>query len=208
MPKAINGYKICSKCREKKPVSKFHRDETAPDGLNYQCRACMKAYYGKNRAEMLSQQRAYYEENREERPAQHRAYSVTTKGKQVHRQAGRRRRALKYKAEGFHTYTEFIELCKALDFRCQGCGEIFFLNWLEEDHIVPLSRGGDDSIDNIQPLCKSCNSSKSDKMIEEWIACWIDSNEEEVRECIQGCSHCRHTRGKQRSTLAPGHTNP
>lgn len=36
---------------------------------------------------------------------------------------------------------------------------------LEVDHIVRVSRGGSDKLDNLQTLCKACNRSKSDHLM-------------------------------------------
>lgn len=36
------------------------------------------------------------------------------------------------------------------------------------DHIVPLNRGGDNQLKNLTPACRSCNSSKGDRLLSEW----------------------------------------
>lgn len=36
------------------------------------------------------------------------------------------------------------------------------------DHVVPLSKGGEDSLDNLVIACPKCNLSKSNSLLEEW----------------------------------------
>lgn len=40
---------------------------------------------------------------------------------------------------------------------------------LTQDHIVPLSKGGTHTADNIVPACLSCNSSKGNRSLEEFL---------------------------------------
>ena len=65
--------------------------------------------------------------------------------------------------KGTHTQTEFDELCEKYGGRCLACGKV---TKLTPDHIVPISQGGSDTIDNIQPLCGSCNESKGARTID------------------------------------------
>jgi hypothetical protein len=56
------------------------------------------------------------------------------------------------------TVTDWLAICEMHGNRCASCGEE---KPLTVDHIKPRVAGGTDSLDNIQPLCLSCNSSKS-----------------------------------------------
>ncbi len=46
---------------------------------------------------------------------------------------------------------------------CINCGKYIGNSNLTRDHIIPQSKGGRDCIENLQPLCQSCNSKKKDK---------------------------------------------
>jgi 5-methylcytosine-specific restriction endonuclease McrA len=49
------------------------------------------------------------------------------------------------------------------NFRCQFCGKKFDTEELTFDHVVPRSRGGVTSWENIVTCCVPCNSSKADR---------------------------------------------
>lgn len=75
-----------------------------------------------------------------------------------------RRRARIAERGGEFSYSQWAALLKQYGYRCLCCGASDVL--LTPDHIVPLSRGGSNSIDNIQPLCAPCNGKKSTKTID------------------------------------------
>ncbi len=69
------------------------------------------------------------------------------------------------KIEGFHTFEDWENLKKEYNYCCVRCGmqEPFSdqcYQYLTEDHVIPVVKGGTNNIDNIQPLCKRCNSIK------------------------------------------------
>lgn len=37
------------------------------------------------------------------------------------------------------------------------------------DHVVPVSKGGGNGLDNLVPCCKACNSKKRDRDLQEWL---------------------------------------
>jgi 5-methylcytosine-specific restriction endonuclease McrA len=82
-----------------------------------------------------------------------------------YRQSDRKRRAQKRLAVGERTNGEWELLKKQYGFICPSCGKSEPEIKLTADHIIPLSKGGSDYIENIQPLCVSCNSRKHTKII-------------------------------------------
>lgn len=51
-------------------------------------------------------------------------------------------------------------------FVCRYCGSS--LGDFECDHVIPVSRGGETSVENIVVACRPCNGSKGNKLLVEW----------------------------------------
>lgn len=80
----------------------------------------------------------------------------------IDRQRKYKRRA-DLEERGSFTRTEWMAVCRRFKWRCAWCQE---KKKLTVDHIVPLSKGGGNTIDNIQPLCSTCNTRKKDRTMD------------------------------------------
>lgn len=61
----------------------------------------------------------------------------------------------------------YKQLVDAFGETCQRCGSTANL---AVDHKTPVSKGGYTTFENLQLLCRTCNSQKSDMLYYEWIA--------------------------------------
>lgn len=96
--------------------------------------------------------------------------------KTCYKRKNRRRNIHKSQMKGSHSKRAWERLKKKHDFKCLMCeSENLFLT---RDHIVPVSKSGNNSIDNIQPLCYSCNNLKGRlrldiELLDDAIAQWF-----------------------------------
>jgi 5-methylcytosine-specific restriction endonuclease McrA len=91
------------------------------------------------------------------------------KNKDAVRSFTRNYRAKKRAAEGFHTGEDIKALFDRQRGLCAcGCGASIESGY-DVDHIIPVSRGGDNWPSNLQLLTPTCNKSKNDKTMEEWM---------------------------------------
>lgn len=125
-----------------------------------------KAWTKANGLRTASSKRAYYEQYREEVIARSKEWAENNleKVKRFKANNSRKRRAAKHASSGNFTVKAFEELCKRYGNKCLSCSSTGVA--LEADHVVPLTRGGSDDIDNIQPLCGTRNRSKSVKIVD------------------------------------------
>jgi 5-methylcytosine-specific restriction endonuclease McrA len=86
-------------------------------------------------------------------------YQQTTKGKAVQAVAKRKNKLKRRQVEGSYTAQEWLALKESYGNICLCCRkhESELSSPLEQDHIIPITKGGTNWITNIQPLCHDCN---------------------------------------------------
>lgn len=169
--------KACKWCGIIKPLDGFYKHPSMKDGRLNRCIDCFKADQNQRRRDepeaIRARDRAYWAAHPEAKRAKDRRYKESHRAEHVanatkwnteHPEAFKthlfNNYARRHGVEPGHTYEQWQAKLALAGGKCAECGST---ERITRDHIVPLTRGGSDHIDNIQPLCRSCNTSKRNR---------------------------------------------
>lgn len=259
---AINGMKVCSKCKVNQPIENYHKDKRYKDGLYVICKQCRieyrinnkeqlaaryKQYYEANKEKVINRVKNYTEKNKDVVLQRHKEYReknkevVALKDKQKYEKNRERcllqfkenyqknrearlqrarevrwsnlnkfkekdkkyylenkerlnikasvyyqfnkdkyaiyshnRRAHEQNAAATLTSQQWNKIIQHQNNKCLMCGKQFTKERPPtKDHIVPVSKGGGLTFENVQALCKSCNSTKKNKLDPTKLNTWL-----------------------------------
>jgi 5-methylcytosine-specific restriction endonuclease McrA len=168
--------KKCSRCKIWKSIEEFSKQSRLKDGRRYWCKSCESTYNKQKKIDEPDKWKEYFrnwwlnhkdwdrnrrDSNPEYVKQRHHNYYENNKDK-FYEKVNNRKAKIK-EVGGTITNKEWKELCNKYGNRCLRCGRKVKLTI---DHIIPLSKGGSNTIDNIQPLCGHCNPSKGAKTID------------------------------------------
>lgn len=154
-----DGYKRCSGCKRELLATTefFNRNKAQSDGLQNYCRECYNEAAHQAYAANPAKHRAKARKQEAENPDKFRAYK-------------QRRLARKRAVLATLTLVQWQRCLEYFDNRCTYCGKHQDSSHaIEREHVVSLSEGGGYTAYNIVPSCKSCNSSKHDTPVAEWL---------------------------------------
>lgn len=149
-----------SRVRARKNYAKAH-----PEKMREYARKYQQTEKGKQR------NREYQREWRKKHPGDSAAinarYISSDRGKQALRDRYLRRRS-RLANIGTHAEHEWKDLLESNHYLCSYCDSVLTFESATRDHILPIARGGDDSIGNIAVACLRCNRKKWKRTPEEF----------------------------------------
>lgn len=174
--------KRCTVCKEEKPLSNFGPKSGRPSARP-SCRACDSAYLRAYRARDIEQYRKTHRENEARRRLDPsiRARMLASQKKSWAKGGRERQQAYldRLKADDFFkwkarksyiwlTADELSALWASQDGRCALTGQPLD-STAELDHIIPRSRGGEDTLENARWLTRVANQAKRDLLDSEFL---------------------------------------
>lgn len=177
--------KICSKCRENKPLNAYSKNALGKKGRRPDCKSCVNAnahlvenrqkrqeydkkYYLKHKKKIQIKQEKYRAKNKLYFSNYKKQYNKTEKGKVAIVKANHNKQVWKSKTLNNFDAKEGKCILFLQNYKCiyPECNEYFDLVKPTLDHINPLSKGGPLVKDNVQYLCQKHNSKKHTQEID------------------------------------------
>jgi len=164
-----NGMVTCKKCKGKDfgifQMNLVLKDEL-PDGFKY-CNGCKKLIT----EEQYNKEYMCEDCAREKRHIWNQTPQAKIRlGKSRHKRISQKKQTV-----NDLTKEEWVDTLIYFNYKCAYCGmseeehREKFNEFLHQDHIIPLSNSGGYTKNNIIPACRSCNTSKNAKTLEEFI---------------------------------------
>ena len=125
-----------------------------------------KRYYLEHLEEAAQWHKRYQAEHAEELREARRRYLQTAEGKAANRRGVHKREARVRALDFSFSYEDWKATLAFFDYQCAYCGES--VSDLQQDHVVPVSRGGGYVVGNIVPCCARCNGSKHTTNLADW----------------------------------------
>ena len=158
--------RTCTTCKEEKPATLeyFHKSSTGKGGLKSICKPCANKLTVK-----------YYQANTEKMKQYFSLWQINNRDK---RRAIRRRERAKLAGVLTDNWTD-EQLLEEYGTNCYICNEAIDFNapktgvgsdksfW--PDHLVPMSKGGDNVLANVRPCHRKCNETKARKTYDEFM---------------------------------------
>ena len=146
-----------------------------------------RAYKALHKLKISQWGKTYYQLNKERIKAASRKYHWTHKdiannrtklwhknhperSKAIKAFAKAKRRALEYgsRTNTYQVREFMLAMKRKKSVLCHWCRKAISGMEVYFDHVIPLRRGGSHTAENLCACCKSCNSSKKDKMPQAW----------------------------------------
>lgn len=161
--------KTCNKCGKLKPLSGFNADKRNRDGKRGICKTCeiesVRAWEERNPDKVSGRDwKAHYRRHADKKIEYSKQWNAKHPEK-IYQDSLNRRARIEGNG-GKITAAEWESLKVKYNYTCLCCKRREPEIELTLDHVKPLAMGGEHSIRNAQPLCKSCNSSKGKKWID------------------------------------------
>lgn len=157
--------KLCGACHQTKPSDEFYKHSGTKDGYEWCCKACTRPHlhrwYIKNATLVLTRKRRWNSENK----AQKRRAAQAWRGRNRFRDRQINMRYYLRKKGNTIGPVDYDVIWERDQGICYLCNQAIDRSEVHFDHVIPVSKGGPHTMDNIRATHARCNLQKHDKLI-------------------------------------------